>query len=67
MTGTHEGICRVGLGARFFFWGGGGVLSEIAVSSLSPGSCPSSLYYIVGLYNVDFSSSYLLQVVTSKM
>jgi len=35
------------------------VLSWIAVSSFSPGSCPRSLYYIVGLYNADFPSSVL--------
>jgi len=33
------------------------LLSWIAVSSFSPGSCPRSLYYIVGLYNADFPSS----------
>ena len=33
------------------------VLSWIAVSSFSPGSCPRILYYIVDLHSTDFPSS----------
>jgi hypothetical protein len=46
----------VGLGACIFFFFFGQLLAHFHLTH-----CPRSLYYIVGLYNEDFSSSSVLQ------